>query len=116
MSQLTDKIENALNEGRILLLGAQVLIGASFRSIFSDKFDRLPSHSQAVMMASLWTMTIGLALLLLPAPYHFLAERGENSRSFHELVTSILEWALLPFAGGLGVSVFVTSERLIKAW
>jgi hypothetical protein len=29
MAQLKDKIENALNEARILVLGGQVLIGSS---------------------------------------------------------------------------------------
>src|SRR5581483_7117349 len=30
---------------------------------------------------------------------------------FHELVTRILEWALLPFASGLAVSVFLVGEQ-----
>jgi hypothetical protein len=33
---------------------------------------------------------------------------------FHELITSILEWALLPFALGLGVNVFIVGERVMS--
>src|SRR5215831_15222196 len=40
MTRLKDKIENGLNEGCILLLGGQVLIGAGFRTIFTDGFEK----------------------------------------------------------------------------
>src|SRR5215467_6598211 len=53
MTRLKDKIENGLNEGRILLLGGQVLIGAGFRTIFTDGFEKLPKYAQTVQMASL---------------------------------------------------------------
>jgi hypothetical protein len=112
---LKDKIENALNEGRILILGSQVLIGAGFRSAYADGFEKLPFETQVVDIGSLWLMTVGLGILLLPAAYHFIVERGENSTSFHELVTSILEWALFPFAIGLGVNAFVVGEKVMSS-
>jgi hypothetical protein len=109
--QLQNKLENALNEARILILGGQVLIGAAFRLTFVDGFDRLPIYSRGIHIGSLWLMLIGLGILLVPAPYHFLVEKGANTRRFHELVTSILEWTLLPFAFGLGVSIFLVGEK-----
>jgi Family of unknown function (DUF6328) len=115
MASLKNKIENALNEGRILILGGQVLVGAGFRSVFADGFDKLPHNTQVVHVGSLWLMTITLGVLLVPAGYHFIVESGENTRSFHELVTSILKWSLLPFALGLGVNAFVVGERVMSA-
>src|SRR5262249_15725539 len=115
MTRLKDKIENGLNEGRILLLGGQVLIGAGFRTIFPDGFEKLPKYAQTVQMASLWIMTIGLGILLLPAAYHFMVERGENTNAFHELVTLILEWALLPFAVGIGVAAWMIGQKLMTS-
>jgi hypothetical protein len=111
--RVKDKIENALNEGRILLLGGQVLIGAGFRTIFNDGFEKLPHYAQTVQMASLWIMTVGLGILLLPPAYHFIVEGGENTKTFHELVTSILEWALLPFAVGIGVAAWMIGQKLM---
>src|SRR5581483_2812459 len=109
--ELKNKIENALNEARILILGGQVLIGAAFRLTFMDGFDKLPLYSQTVHLLSLWLMLLGFGILLIPAPYHFLVEDGEDTKPFHELVTRILEWALLPFASGLAVSVFLVGEQ-----
>src|SRR5437764_3549639 len=113
--RLKDKIENALNEGRILVLGGQVLLGAGFRAIFTEGFEKLSTYTQILLLASLSLMTVGLASMLLPAAYHYIVERGENTNSFHELVTSILEFALFPFATGLGVSVFVFAEKVASS-
>src|ERR1051326_4981628 len=111
MSRLQSKLENALNEARILILGGQVLIGAGFRLVFAEGFDKLPPFTQFLVMSSLWLMLAGLGILLIPAPSHFVVLKGSHTRRFHELITSILEWALIPFALGLGVSVFVVGEK-----
>src|SRR5437870_12330788 len=95
----------------MLILGGQVLIGAAFRLTFIDGFDKLPIYSQGLHLASLWLMLIGLGILLVPAPYHFIVEGGANTRRFHELVTFVLEWTLLPFALGLGVSILIVCEQ-----
>jgi hypothetical protein len=44
-SRLNHKVGNALNESRILILGAQVLLGFQFRSAFEPGFSELPRLS-----------------------------------------------------------------------
>src|SRR5262249_32824109 len=63
----------------------------------------------------LWIMCIGLGVLLLPPAYYFIVERGENTKAFHELVTLILEWALLPFAVGIGVAAWMIGQKLMTS-
>ena len=46
MAALTDKVQNALDESRILILGAQVFIGFQFRSVLETGFATLPVASQ----------------------------------------------------------------------
>jgi len=46
MAKLKDKIQNALDEGRMLVLGSQVLLGFQFRSAFEPGFEKLPASSQ----------------------------------------------------------------------
>jgi hypothetical protein len=50
MPDLKDKLENALNEARILILGGQVLIGSDYRSFFDSGFDSLPAHSRILLL------------------------------------------------------------------
>jgi len=110
MAQLNTKIENALNEARILVLGGQVLIGSAYQSVFHRGFDRLPHFIQDARMVALTLMLIGLGLLLLPMSYHQIVERGQNTSQFHRLVTHMLAIALFPFAIGLGVDVFTAGH------
>ena len=40
--KLSEKVKIALDETRILILGAQILLGFGFRGVFSERFDELP--------------------------------------------------------------------------
>ena len=53
-----------------------------------------------------------VALLITPGPYHRIVQNGEDSRSFHGLVTTIADLALVPFAIALGLDVIVTFGHL----
>ena len=70
MAQLQTKIENALNESRILVLGGQVLIGTAYQAVFRPGFDKLPRGVQETRIGALMLMLIGLGLLLVPTAYH----------------------------------------------
>src|SRR6266536_982346 len=43
---LSKKLKTALDETRMLMLGAQILLGFGLRSAFADAFDQLPPHSR----------------------------------------------------------------------
>ncbi|HWT01839.1 MAG TPA: DUF6328 family protein [Pyrinomonadaceae bacterium] len=66
MAQLKDKIQNALDEARMLVLGSQVLLGFQFRSAFEPGFPKLPPSSQYLKLAALGLMLVALGLLLAP--------------------------------------------------
>jgi hypothetical protein len=42
--ELTKKIKIALDETRMLILGAQTLLGLQFRGVFDNGYDQLPRH------------------------------------------------------------------------
>jgi hypothetical protein len=44
--KLSDKVKIALEETRILILGAQILLGFGFRGVFDDRFDQLPAYAR----------------------------------------------------------------------
>ena len=110
MSKLSDRIENVLNETRILLLGGQVLLGFAYRPYFENSFDQLTLRAQIVQTVGIAIMTLGLVWLLIPAPFHQLADRGEDTTRIYRLTTQVLDWGLLPFALGLSLSAYVISS------
>jgi uncharacterized protein DUF6328 len=114
MASFSDKLENALNEGRILILGAQVLVGFGFRSIFQEGFPRLPDGQQQLWMWSLGLMLGSLCLLILPVPFHYIAESGEPTLRLHRLAQRMIEVALVPFAIGMAVYIFIATDKAAR--
>jgi hypothetical protein len=109
---LPKKIKTALDETRMLILGAQILLGFQFRGAFSDGFDRLAPHSRYLDAVALGLMVATVALLITPGPYHRIVEGGSDSGELHEVVTLIAHAALLPFALALGIDVFLSLEQI----
>jgi len=99
-----------LNETRILLLGGQVLLGFSYRPYFETSFDQLTFRAQVMQTIGIAIMTLGLIWLLVPAPFHQLAEHGDDTIRIYRLTTQVLDWGLLPFAFGLALSGYVISS------
>ena len=112
MANLKDKIENGLNDVRILILGGQVLIGAGFRSFFESGFDRLSHATQIAQLCGLGVMLVGLGPLLLPAAFHRIVEKGKATVRFKGLLNTVLGYGLLPFALGLAVDLFMAGEKI----
>ena len=113
MARLTDKVSYALEEARVLVLGAQLLVGFQFFSVFQTGFDALPLPSQVLKLAGLGLMLVAVGLIVSPSAYHRLVERGEDTREFHRYTSRLMAFALLPFALGLGIDLYVTTQKVV---
>src|SRR5881394_596815 len=98
--QLSKKIKTALDETRMLILGAQILLGFELRAAFSEGFDKLPVHARH--LEALMLMVISVALMITPGTYHRIVEGGRDSGAFHKVTSVIADLSLLPFALALG--------------
>ena len=67
---LERKLKIALDESRLLILGAQVLFGFPFNGIFQDLFDELPRLSRALAAAGLTLLMATIGLLVAPSMQH----------------------------------------------
>src|SRR5207248_10055207 len=105
--ELSKKVKIALDETRILILGAQILLGFQFRGVFSDGYEQLPTHARYLDGVALGLMVCVVGLLITPGPYHRIVEGGEDSGNFHRLVTVIADLALLPLALALGLDLLL---------
>jgi hypothetical protein len=112
MAKLSDRIENVLNEARMLLLGGQVLLGFSFRICFEEGFRAISQAARLAEVMGLAVMTLGLGWLIWPAAFHQIAERGVDSERMNRFTTRILDWGLLPFGVGLGLSFYPVASAL----
>jgi hypothetical protein len=110
--KLSEKMKIALDETRILILGAQILLGFGFRGAFSERFDELPEYARYADGVALALLVCAIGLLIAPGPYHRIAQGGQDSGRLHHFVTVIADLALLPFALALGLGLFVGTEAI----
>lgn len=110
MVELPHKVKNSLDEARTLVLGAQILIGFQYQSVFSPGFEKLPEPARYLQMAALGLLLCSLCLLLAPVTYHELVDRGESRPDFLVYVHRTIALALVPFAVGFGGDLYIAVE------
>jgi len=75
---LSSRVKTGLDETRTLILGAQILIGFQYRSVFQQQFDALPPATKLASACALVLLLVSLGLLLTPSAFHRIADRGES--------------------------------------
>ncbi|HUI82935.1 MAG TPA: DUF6328 family protein [Candidatus Binatia bacterium] len=113
MAQVKDKVENALNETRILVLGIQILIGFDFKSFFEPGFSRMAPYTQEIQVAALGLMLVGFGVLMLPVSFHRIVLHGRNTAGFHRLGTLTVSAGLFPFALAMSLSFFLGARWVL---
>ncbi len=108
---LQRKLKNALDETRLLILGAQVLFGFQFNGMFQEVFDDLHLPLRLIVCAGLVLIMIATGLLIAPSMQHRIVERGEDSDRILSATTTLAALALFPLAMALGLDVFMAIER-----
>src|SRR5690242_8996385 len=114
VSDLSGKVQNALDETRMLILGAQVLLGFQYRGIFEPGFQRLPAQTQELKVFALGLMLLAVALLLAPGAFHRIVANGQDSTSVTTFTGRIASLALLPFAFGIGIDLYVATSTTVE--
>jgi hypothetical protein len=110
--KLTDKIKHVLTECRVVLPGSQALLGFQFIVILTEGFDKLPASSKYVHLACLGLNALVIVLLMTPAAYHRIVERGEETAHFHRFASKLLVASLVPLALGLAGDVYVVVQKV----
>jgi hypothetical protein len=109
---LAKKVKTALDETRLLILGAQVLFGFQLNSVFQEGFADLARSTKLLTCLGQMLMVLSIALLIAPSMQHRIVEAGEDSNRIHRTTTGYAGWALLPFEISLGIAVYIVFDHL----
>ncbi len=112
MTELKDKIQNGLDEARMLILGAEILVGFEFTATFQPEFKKLSATSQHLNLSALILMLLAVGLLISPATFHQISEQGNDSVPLLRYTNRVMELALCPFAAALGASVYIPAAAI----
>ncbi|HEX8555360.1 MAG TPA: DUF6328 family protein [Sphingomonas sp.] len=113
MSDVKWKVQLALEESRVLVIGANILLGAQYQAVFQKTFSALPKLTQHLHIASLCLTLTSFALLMSPVPRHLLGEDAESTHGIHTFTTRVAAWSLPPFAGAMALVIMVATESAI---
>src|SRR5215216_7927027 len=92
---LSKKVKTALDETRLLILGAQVLFGFQLNGVFQEAFASLSPPTRLVDCAGQALMTLAIGLLIAPSMQHRLVENGEDTTRIHRVTSLFAGLALL---------------------
>jgi hypothetical protein len=112
LNEQSEKLQNTLDEGRTLILGAQIIVGLMYRSVFEPGYDKLPAHAQALMIGALTLVLAAFVLLMAPVAYHRIVDRGQNRFDLQLFVQALLKPTLPLFALSMGMTVYIATEKV----
>ena len=111
--KLDAKLKTAMDETRLLILGAQILMGFQLNGTFQDAFETLGKTSRAMHIAAFALIVGAVALLIAPSMHHRIVEQGQATPRIRDVATRCAGWALLPLAATLVTLVRPASARRV---
>jgi len=114
-TSLKDKIDHALTEARVVLPGAQALLGFQFLTMFMEAFDKLPNSSKYIHMASLTLMALTMIVLMTPAAFHRIATSGEDTKRVHQVASACLLVAMIVLPLGIVGDVYIVFLKVFAS-
>lgn len=114
-TSLSDKIKQILTEGRIVLPGAQALLGFQLSGFLTEAFEKLPRESQILHLVALSFVAVAAILLMTPPAYHRIVEQGEETERFQKVASRFVISAMIPLALGIVTDFYVVLNKVTKA-
>jgi hypothetical protein len=109
------KIEQMLTESRVIIPGAQALLGFQLAVVLTESFDRLPTLSKTVHAVSLGCMALAIVLLMAPAAYHRIVYSGFDAPEFHTTGSVMITVATVPLALGIAGDIYVVMTKVFES-
>jgi hypothetical protein len=106
------RVEQMVTEARVILPGAQALLGFQLVIVLSQSFEKLPDLSKTLHGAALLCVALAVLLLITPAALHRIVWAGEDSETFLRIGGRITVAALLPLALGMAGDIYVVIARI----
>jgi hypothetical protein len=110
--KLHEEVSMVLTEARVVLPGAQAMLGFQFVTMFTHEFDGLPASSKFIHLASLGLIALTVVLLMTPAAFHRIAEGGEDSPLLVQVAGRLVLAAMVPLGLGMSGDFFVIVRKI----
>jgi hypothetical protein len=114
---LYQQAQQTIEEARMVLPGIQALFGFQLIAIFNNRFQDLTSYEQYLHFSSLLLVALAIALIMTPAAYHRIVERGTVSHFFVDLASRLIASAMIPLMLAIALEVLLLGGLILgKGW
>lgn len=112
---LKDGMRNVIEEARMVLPGIQALFGFQTMAVFNQRFAEMPLGVEQAYLVALGLLIVSIGLLMTPAAYHRLAERGMVSRRMIKLSSILITAGMVPLMFAFAIDVYVVCIAAIDS-
>jgi hypothetical protein len=112
-TDLHEKIDQMLTETRVILPGAQALLGFQFVVTMTKAFAALPMLDRDIHFVALSAVALAVMLLLTPAAVHRVTFGGQDAPRFHDIGSALVTIALAPLAVGISADFYVAVSKML---
>jgi hypothetical protein len=109
------QVDQLLTEARLIIPGAQALLGFQFAVTLMRAFAELPDAVKMLHVAALCCIGLAVILLMAPASIHRIAFDGEDDPAFVKVASWFVIAAPLPLAFGIALDTFVAAGRALQS-
>src|SRR5947209_7134771 len=76
----------------------------------------MPVVSKYLVVVALGLTAMAVTVLIVPAPYHHVAEEGRDTEHFSRFVMKVMLVGLIPFALSMGIALYVATQIVSDTW
>jgi hypothetical protein len=108
------KLDYVLTEARVVLPGAQALLGFQLAIVMTEGFSELAFAQKAIHGVALILIAISTMLLIAPAAHHRIVYAGRNAPEFHRIASRFLLLATFFLALGVAAETHVVVIKMTE--
>ncbi|MGH6993998.1 MAG: DUF6328 family protein, partial [Caulobacteraceae bacterium] len=108
-----ERVKLGLSEIRILILGAEILLGFQYEAVFQHGFSLLAFPLRAIEAAGLLILVLVVVLMIAPGPFHRISEGGAGTERQNRFTDAMMVLSLAPFALAIGLDIVVAVSSVL---
>ena len=112
---LETQVEQLLTEARVIIPGAQALLGFQLTVTLTRAFQQLPADAKLLHAAALFCVGVAVVLLMAPASLHRISFAGEDDPEFLRIASMFVIAAPAPVALGIALDTYVAAGRALES-
>jgi hypothetical protein len=112
-TSLDVRVEQMLTEARLMLPGAQALLGFQLAILLTQGFEDLSEPSKIVHTVALCCVALTVILLMTPASVHRIGFGRENTETFLRIGSRLIIAAAVPLAAGIAGDIYVAVAKAL---